>query len=223
MTFSPEWDQLYRDNTHMSIWPWSDLVSYVHRYAKPTHGFQRVLELGCGAGANIPLFLKLGVDYHAIEGSPTIVDTLLQTYPELKGRLVVGDFTAAIPPQGPFDLVVDRVSLPHNTTHDIQRSLEMISEKLRGGGKFIGIDWFSAAHLDATRGEAMDAHTRRNLPFGSHLAGTGAVHFFDEGHLIELLTGAGFSIERLEHKTSTALIPSGQGSLAWWNFVAVKP
>ena len=179
--------------------------------------------MGCGAGANIPLFLKLGVDYHAIEGSPTIVDTLLQTYPELKGRLVVGDFTAAIPLQGPFDIVVDRGALPHNATDAIQRTLSMIFEKLRGGGNLIGIDWFSAEHVDATRGEAVDAYTRNNLPASSHLAGTGAVHFFDEEHLIELLTGAGFSIERLEHKTSTALIPSGQGSLAWWNFVAVKP
>ena len=34
MTFSNEWDQRYQENTHMSIWPWSDLVSFVKRYSK---------------------------------------------------------------------------------------------------------------------------------------------------------------------------------------------
>ena len=37
----------------MSIWPWSDLVSYVMRYVPPNFAEFKVLELGCGAGANI--------------------------------------------------------------------------------------------------------------------------------------------------------------------------
>ena len=37
----------------MSIWPWSDLVSYVMRYTKINENY-KVLEIGCGSGANIP-------------------------------------------------------------------------------------------------------------------------------------------------------------------------
>ena len=29
MSFSNEWDERYQNNSHMSIWPWSDLVSLV--------------------------------------------------------------------------------------------------------------------------------------------------------------------------------------------------
>ncbi|MGN5030804.1 hypothetical protein ACTFBV_20625 [Aeromonas rivipollensis] len=59
MAFSNEWDEQYKNNHHMSIWPWSDLVSSIYRYANPKNGYKRVLELGCGAGANIPLFCLL--------------------------------------------------------------------------------------------------------------------------------------------------------------------
>src|SRR5690242_16756931 len=115
----------------MSIWPWSDLVSYVHRYANPGAGFNRVLELGCGAGANIPLFVQLGVDYSAIEGSPAIVARLHEVYPELAGKIVAADFTQSIPFDGSFDLVVDRISLAHNTTKAMQCALAMVFDKLR--------------------------------------------------------------------------------------------
>src|SRR6202030_1413326 len=113
-------------NTHISIWPWSDLVSYVNRYASSTKGYRRVLELGCGVGANIPFFLKQGSDYSSIEGSAAAVASLHEAYPTLRERIVVGDFTQAIPFSGPFDLVVDRSALTHNTTAAISRSLGML-------------------------------------------------------------------------------------------------
>lgn len=222
MSFSVEWDQCYRDNAHMSTWPWSDVVSYVHRYAKPAAGFQRVLELGCGAGANIPFFLKLGVDYSAIEGSPAIVARLHQTYPDLQEKMRVGDFTQAIPFEGTFDLIVDRSSLIHNATADIRNGLALAFQRLRPGGKFIGIDWFSSVHSSARLGSAFDPHTRTGITSG-HLANTGKVHFCDQSHLLGLLSEAGYQVERLEHKQNDILIPAGGDCFAYWNFVAVKP
>jgi hypothetical protein len=38
-----------------------------------------------------------------------------------------------------------------------------VFSRLRSGGKFIGIDWFSSVHQDATRGDALDPRgLRRN-------------------------------------------------------------
>lgn len=222
MTFSTEWEGLFRGDTHLSQWPWSDLVSYVYRYAHPEAGFRRVLEVGCGAGANIPLFLRLGMDYWAVEGSPTIVARLHTAFPELAESIVVGDFTCEIPFEGPFDLVVDRGSLTHNDTASIRQALRLIHERLRPGGKLLGIDWFSDAHGDSSAGVAVDAHTRRDIPEG-HLKGTGQVHFSSREHLLGLLSEGGFVLERLEHKRNEVSIPSDGGCLAWWKFVAVKP
>lgn len=150
--FSQEWDECYRKNTQMSIWPWSDLVSYVMRYARPDSPKYRVLELGCGAGANIPFFSHLGVDYCAIEGSPSIVGKLWEKFPELKKQIVVGDFTKEIPFEGQFDLIFDRASLTHNSTKAIMQTIKLIKESLKLGSKFIGIDWFSTLHSDYNGG-----------------------------------------------------------------------
>lgn len=222
MTSLPEWDKAYTSNKQLSVWPWSDLVSYVYRYAKPSEGFHRVLELGCGAGANIPLFVKLKADYYGIDGSPAVVALLHESFPQLKDKIAVGDFTQAIPFEGTFDLVVDRSSVTHNTTDAIRRTFLMIMDKLRKGGKFFGIDWFSTAYPDAKMGDVLDAHTRTNIPVGQFV-GLGTVHFSDQDHIIELLTAAGFRVERLEHKKNDIVIPGNVSPMGWWNFVAVKP
>ena len=97
----------------------------------------------------------------------------------------------------------------------------MVFERLRAGGKFIGIDWFSTACPDAQWGDALDAYTRANIDRGE-FTGLGTVHFSDKEHLVGLLTGTGFRVERLEHKQIDFIIPAESGCLGRWNFVAVK-
>ena len=95
MGFDQDWENTYASGTHLSVWPWSDIVSLVNRHCKPliTKGGGRVVELGCGAGANIPFFLALGMDYYAIEGSPTIVKQLHKRYADLADKIQIRDFT----------------------------------------------------------------------------------------------------------------------------------
>lgn len=108
MAFSQEWEERYQETTHMSVWPWSDLVSMVMRHARPDKPDYKVLELGCGAGANIPFFQWLGVDYYAVEGSSTIVKMLEEKFPWTREKIIMGDFTKEIPFTFGFDLIVDR-------------------------------------------------------------------------------------------------------------------
>jgi SAM-dependent methyltransferase len=219
MTFSKEWDERFKANTHISRWPWSDLVSYVMRYARPTGPEYRVLELGCAAGPNIPFFLSLGVKYFAVEGSETVVRRLWERFPDLKDNMVAGDFTQEIPFPGQFDLVVDRGSLTHNSTAGIVRGLALVQEKLKTTGKYIGIDWFSTVHTEYQRGRATeDPHTRRDYTEGP-VAFTGRVHFSDKAHLLELFKS--YEIEVLEHKVITRELPESYIS-AWWSLVARK-
>ena len=220
MTFSKEWDQAYRDGTQMSVWPWSDLVGYVKRYMKPLKSKMRVLELGCGAGANIPFFLQLDAEYYAIEGSPAIVKVLWKRFPKIKKNIVVGDFTKEIPFKGSFDLVVDRSSMTHNTTKSIREALDMIHSKLVPGGKYIGIDWFSTRDHGFKLGKsAGDAYTREKFPPGRFLR-VGRTHFSDQAHLKSLFKK--FNLEIMEHKTVEIKQPANSGMSAAWNFVAVR-
>jgi SAM-dependent methyltransferase len=221
MNFSLEWDSVYRSGSHRSTWPWSDLVSLVHRHAAPSNGFKRVLELGCGAGANIPFFVAIGCDYSGIEGSTFAVDDIRKRFHQIADRIVVGDFTAAIPFVGAFDLVVDRGSITHNTTRAVEYTLQMLHERLRPGGKFIGVDWFSDQHTDFSGGSLVDGNTKDSFTHGQFV-GVGRVHFSDRDHLTALLGKAGFLIEAMEHKIVDYVTPSPK-RFAAWNFVAVKP
>lgn len=220
MSFSTEWEQQYQSNAHMSIWPWSDLVSFFYRHVRPITPELRVLELGCGAGANIPFFKRLGVEYFAIDGSETIVEKLKGQYPELAANIVAGDFTQRLPFAGEFDVVVDRASLTSNSTQAIERCLDAVYHRLKPNGKYIGIDWYSTAYSDYKKGvESDDAFTRTGFEEGS-FAGLGRVHFSDKPHLLELFKS--FEMMVLEHKEVQREIPDDGWQFASWNFVARK-
>jgi len=222
MGFSTEWEQRYAESTHLSVWPWSDIVSLVHRHCKPIiAGGGRVYELGCGAGANIPLFLSLGLDYYAIEGSATIVKQLHKRYPELSSNILAGDFTLDAPFDGSFDLVIDRCSVTCNTSGSIKAALSNVYALLRPGGIFIGSDWFSTNHTFYSQGEASDdLYTRTNYLRG-HVAGIGRVHFSNQAHLCDLFSK--FKILFLEEKLSKTFLPADNQQLAFWNIVAKRP
>jgi SAM-dependent methyltransferase len=98
VSFSSEWDDAYQRNEHQSVWPWSNLVSRCLRHTRLKYRDPafRVLELGCGAGANIPFFLEYGADYHGVEGSQSAVKSLQARFPTLKAKLVAGDFTESL-------------------------------------------------------------------------------------------------------------------------------
>jgi ubiquinone/menaquinone biosynthesis C-methylase UbiE len=72
------WNKLYINNKHMSVWPWSDLISLVNKFSKNTlkNKSSKILELGCGAGANIPFFLKQECSYYGIDNSEFIINQL---------------------------------------------------------------------------------------------------------------------------------------------------
>jgi len=220
MNFSQEWNNAYEKNTNLSIWPWSDLVSYVKKFIKLDKNL-KVLELGCGMGANIPFLLSLGVQYYGIDGSEIAIKRLQEKFPELKDRLLVEDFTENIPFSESFDVVIDRSSLTHNNTNSISNCIEIIEKKLVDNGMFIGIDWFSQKHSAYQQGgeKFQDNYTKFNFKSGQ-FNGTGIVHFSDKKHLEDLFKKFNFQI--LEHKIISKEIPFENQVFASWNFVVIK-
>jgi SAM-dependent methyltransferase len=190
------------------------------RYARPENAPCRVLEIGCGAGANIPFFSKLGVDYYAIDGSKEIIERLRRAFPDLAERFVQADFTKQIPFDLDFDLIVDRASLTHNGTSDIVNSLELLYHKMKPNAKYIGIDWFSIAHSEYNKGlELEDRYTRGNFQSGQ-FTNLGKVHFSDKAHLLHLFSK--FNMLIMEHKMVRRELPDEGYLFGSWNFVAQK-
>jgi SAM-dependent methyltransferase len=219
VNFSPEWDQRYLENTHLAVWPWSDVVSLVRRHCGSLAD-AAILELGCGAGANIPFLNSLGARYFGVDGSATMVARLRQSFPELAPRIALADFTLELPFTERFALVVDRAAVTHNSTAAIEAALDLVWQAMRPGGHFVGVDWFSTTFTEFERGEPReDRYTRggyRDGPF----AGTGRVHFSDFEHLQRLFRR--FELLLLEEKRVHAQIPASSGEFAAWNLVARK-
>jgi len=219
--FSKEWDVIYHKGQQLTIWPWSDVVSLLHRYCKDAIMQEgKVLELGCGAGPNIPFFQSLKLDYYGIEGSATAVNILHLKYPELKDKVMVDDFTKIkcfkdIPD---VDIIIDRAAVTHNNSSAIQNTLKNCHKRLKYGGYFIGIDWFSTKHSDSQLGvESGDKNTRINIESGQ-FENVGNVHFSDEIHLRSLFSE--YEIISLEEKIVNRYKPQNNHQFASWNIVA---
>lgn len=223
MGFSTEWETVYRKNRHMSVWPWTDLVSYVHRYTDvPKKQHVKVLELGCGAGANIGFFASLGADYYGIDGSETIIDFDRERYPQYADNLIVHDFTESIPFDVTFDLICDRGALTHNTTDGIKKTIDAARKKLAKDGKYMGISWFSTKYEDYSLGTSVpnDPFTRYfSESDEGYFGGLGNVHFSDEAHLRELFRNFEFVI--MEERVTTTVFPMSH-QYADWNFIVRK-
>ncbi len=219
MTFAAEWEEAYRKNAHLSVWPWSDLITYVMRYARPTGPDFRVLEIGAGAGANVPFFRALNVNYHGIDGSPTIIENLRARFSDMHDKFSVADFSRDLAIPGLFDLIVDRAALTSNSEADIRACLKLVHQKLKPRGRFISIDMYSTKHSEHARGKRLDDHTRTDFMEGD-FAHVGPVHFSDEAHLRSLF--ADFEIEVLEHKTIQRIVPANSREFGSYNVVGRK-
>ena len=214
-----KWDAAYSANTQMSVWPWSDLVSYVNKFAKDLPVGTNVLELGFGTGANLPFFLSSSkFNYFGIEQSEKAFEFVSGKFTAISSQLRCGNITENIFPDVIFGLVVDRATLTHNTTSTILQTLNNLTTHMSPGGIFIGIDWFSKSHADSNLGIIEDEFTRTNIETGTFL-NLGSVHFSDAEHLSKIFNEAGFEIVLLEHKLITREIPRGS-NFGSFNFVA---
>jgi SAM-dependent methyltransferase len=139
------WEEIYKANRHIVTWPWSDIVSDV-MILKPTKNL-KVLEIGCGPGANIPFFLNIGVDYYTIDGSETAVKKVKSMFPSLENKVACGDFTKEIPFDVSFDLIIDRAALTHNDTESIKSCISIIKSKLNKMVSTLGLIGFQKSTL----------------------------------------------------------------------------
>lgn len=221
MAFSTEWDSIYRKHEQMTSWPWTDLISLVHRHCiHLVSNKGNALELGCGSGANIPFFKALGVNYFGIDGSQAVINHLRERYPELQQQIICEDFTVIQPFDMKYDLIFDRAAVTHNNSKSIQRTLDIALNSLNFGGTYIGVDYFSTKHSDFNKGSPMDDPFTRNGYVEGQFTGCGNVHFFNEAHIRDLFND--YEIIYLSEKIVREFEPKGTKQFASWNIVARK-
>jgi SAM-dependent methyltransferase len=136
------WDISYQNKKQFSQWPWSDLVSACTKFCKLDKK-SNVLEIGCGAGANVPFFDRKKCNYTGIDISKKAIDFLKKKNRKKNIKFILKDFLD-FKTSKKFDLIVDRAAICcGNNDNKIKKILKKINVNLKIHGKFIGIDWYS--------------------------------------------------------------------------------
>jgi SAM-dependent methyltransferase len=104
----------------------------------------RVLDLGCGPGANTWFLAREGFTVAGIDGSPTAIEqnrARLRSE-NLDAELRVGDFTERLPwDDGAFDAVLDNASLYANPASRIAAAVNEVHRVLKPGGRLISVSF----------------------------------------------------------------------------------
>ena len=136
------WNKLYSKRLHFSRWPWSDLVAACSKYFKIGKKLE-VLEIGCGAGANVPFFLSKNCSYTGVDVSKNVIQFLKREYKSKNLSFIHCDYID-LKVNKKFDLIIDRGSITSgNSYDDIIKIINKINMDLKDDGKFICVDWYS--------------------------------------------------------------------------------
>lgn len=163
----------------------------------------RILEVGCGSGANLWMVAKEGFDSYGVDGSAAGLDLARAQLREAWGvtaDLRQGQF-ARLPHEGQcFDAVVDVVSLQHINLDDSRRALREIVRVLKPGGAFFSYrlsdhsvmyEHSGAIRLDAA---TLDNVADERMP----LANNGPTAFWSPALTRLMYEEAGLDVETIE-------------------------
>lgn len=163
----------------------------------------RILEVGCGSGANLWMLAKEGFSVFGLDSSQTgleIARDHLQGKWGVQARLECGSVTTLPYEAGFFDAVIDVVTLQHLNLHDSATALAEIRRVLKPGGRFFSyrISDRSSAFLNSGA-VFVDAVTVDNVVnTGMPLHGNGPMSFWGASLARKMYLEQGLAIESLE-------------------------
>ncbi len=166
--FDPKWEEMFKSNA-WGKYPSEDVIRFIARsfFKSPDRALVRILDLGCGAGANTWFLAREGFSAFGIDGSASAVDraSALLKKDGLTANFRVADFAVLDFPDAHFDAVVDANAIQHNVWRDIERIYAEVRRVLKPNGKF-----FSMMVADGTTGsesaERVEPNTFRNFQAG---------------------------------------------------------
>tara|TARA_X000000368_G_C23023846_1_gene709268 strand:+ start:365 stop:1036 length:672 start_codon:yes stop_codon:yes gene_type:complete len=131
------WDQIF-SNFEWGKYPGEDLIRFIARnfYKIKNRQSIKILEVGCGTGANIWFLSREGFTSYGIDGSKIAIDKASQYLENenLKADLRVGDAMKLPYEKSYFDAVIDVECIYANSLEDANLILQEIHRVLKPGG-----------------------------------------------------------------------------------------
>jgi SAM-dependent methyltransferase len=163
----------------------------------------RILELGCGSGANLWMLAKERFDCYGIDSSAKAIALATAHLTQkwgVEAKLEVGSF-AKLPYQSQFfDAVIDVVSLQHLDLAASTPALDEVARVLKPSGRFFSYRLSDHSTIFAHEGaEHIDAATLRNIRLPTlPLANNGPISFWSPVIASQMYQRSGLSIHSLE-------------------------
>ena len=162
MAWDKTWEYVYK-NRDWGKYPNEELIKFMARnfYSNLSRSNIKILELGCGPGANMWYLAREGFEIHGIDGSSTAIKKCIKRLntevKNWKGKIQVGDIVNIPYPNNFFDAVVDLEAVTHNS---FEHSIQIYDESfrvLKNNGKI-----FSRTFANGTWGESTGKKMGRN-------------------------------------------------------------
>jgi len=142
MVFDKTWDEIFKGK-QWGRYPSEDLVRFMARTfpVDKDRSEIKVLDLGCGGGANTWYLSREGFSVTGIDGSEAAIQQAknLLVSEKCEAQFQIGDFANLKFPDASFDVVVELNAVQHNLWPDILKVHSEIHRILKKDGRFFGV------------------------------------------------------------------------------------
>jgi len=188
-SWNPIWNQIF-ENKEWGKYPETELVRFIARnyYNANKRKNIKILDLGCGPGANSWFMAREGFDVHSFDGSSAAIKLLKQRFEKngLSHSTKIGEIIKIPYENNYFDCVIEIECLSCNKREDIKKAVDEIHRTLKKGGKLYS-QFFGKQTWGYGKGEKIEEGTYTKIKEGT-LVGVGRVHFTDKKEIEEIFS-----------------------------------
>jgi SAM-dependent methyltransferase len=198
-SWDPAWDEIFRSR-EWGKYPPEHVIRFVaaNFYRISDRSAIRLLEIGCGPGANVWFMAREGFSVAGIDGSAIAIAQAQQRLARenLSADLRAGDYATLPWSDSSFDAVIENVSLYCNPWTYIQRALAEVRRVLKPGAPFLS-SFFSDRTWGYGTGTVVEADGFVD-PTEGPLGGAGFCLFLRRERIPELFHDfSNLSVERI--------------------------
>ena len=201
MDVKEAWDQVHK-NKEWGMYPSEIIIRFIarnfYKLPKDKRNQIKILDFGCGAGANSWYLAREGFDTYSFDFSKYAVDRMKTRFKNecLKANLTCQNGVNINYPSFFFDGIIDNVSIQCNKIADIYLMYQQVFRCLKNDGKFISVV-FNKKTTGYGTGIELEPGTFINEQNGTMRSL--CRHYFDESELRSILDNVGFKNVNLNY------------------------
>lgn len=202
--FLEDWEKIHSEQ-EWGRYPSEIVIRFVARnFYQAQRNQIKILDFGCGGGANTWYLAREGFDVYAFDGAPSAIKNA-EAYLQREGYCAVNfdvmDGIAITYEDNFFDCVIDNVCIYANTFENIVKMYEQTYRVLKNGGKLFS-SCFGTRTAGYGIGVCLEKGTYKDIEDGM-LSGRATAHFYEVEEFENVLKKTGFRNVHVDTMTYT--------------------